>query len=69
MSYLDAEKASKEPPCDMAFTVMWPAFRLTPEDLAAVLPGAIHDRGFFRVLEDRSVMAMRPKDTKKPKDE
>jgi hypothetical protein len=52
-----------EPECSM--TVLWPAFRLSQDDLAAVALGAIEDNGLFVVL-DGSRLALAPKESEKP---
>jgi homoserine kinase len=53
-------------PVAMSLTVMWPAFAVKAEEMAAVLPGAILDRAAYVNLQDVSIMALRPKDKSTP---
>ena len=49
---------------EFSMTVLWPAFRLSQNDLAAVALGAIQDNGLFLVL-DESTLALAPKEPRK----
>jgi hypothetical protein len=48
---------------EFSMTVLWPAFRLSKDDLAAVAPGAIQDQGLFLVLNE-SQLALAPKEAR-----
>ncbi len=50
---------------EFSLTVLWPALRLSQEDLAAVALGAIQEKCLFLVL-DESTLALAPKEPKKP---
>lgn len=54
------EAEEKKLETELTMTVLWPAFRLSQADLAAVALGAIQAKGMFIALEE-SVLALAPK--------